>query len=356
MRHVALLLAALVVVSPAGAASKRRSVGRHVPEPPYGVFVNVTALTDATDVSRAFNLAAADGVKSIRVPFVWSLIQSQSAQFADLRFYDQVVADAAGENLQITAVLGYATQWNTTAPASETRPQQREHYPPADYDAWSRFVSFLVNRYKDRVHTWEIWNQPDVGAPPDETQPCDGFWCGSPRAYADLLNVSYDAIKAADPNATVVFGSLAVPRDNPNFLYNVLTANEALPRFDNISFYAFGSKTDILGKFNSIKTGLVYGGAGLRTMWASFGYPSDPAAQTIAPYSGGEDGQAAYMTDTAAFLLSLGMKRLFWFHLVDSDASSFTADSSTSYGLLTSTFATKKAYTTYGTLVTSFKP
>jgi len=72
---------------------------------------------------------------------------------------------------------------------------------PRDPSQYASFVGRLAARYKDRVQSWEIWNEPD------ETE----FWHGttpSPASYAPLLKASYTAIKNADPATQVVAGPL----------------------------------------------------------------------------------------------------------------------------------------------------
>src|SRR5512142_3047737 len=204
MRAIALFLSAVLATAPVEAATKRHIVGRHSPEPPFGVVLNVTAQSDPVQIGRALDLAAAAGVRWVRVQFTWSAIQPSSPAVAVYTLYDQIVFRAAQRNLNILGVLGCATPWDTTAPDSETRPAQREHYPPADLDAWARYVALTVNRYQDRVHYWEIWNEPDRGSTPDPAHPCNGFWCGTPSQYAHLLNVTYKTVKAADDGAVVL--------------------------------------------------------------------------------------------------------------------------------------------------------
>lgn len=45
-----------------------------------------------------------------------------------------------------------------------------------------------------------MWNEPDL----------PGFWLGTASQYAQLLAVTYNAIKRADPNAQVLLGGLAL--------------------------------------------------------------------------------------------------------------------------------------------------
>ncbi len=71
---------------------------------------------------------------------------------------------------------------------------------------WARFVDEAVQRYKPggtagrNVRYWEIWNEPDL---------CH-FWGGTPEEYARMLKVAYLVIKNRDPQATVIWGGLAL--------------------------------------------------------------------------------------------------------------------------------------------------
>ncbi len=73
--------------------------------------------------------------------------------------------------------------------------------PPTDPASYASFIGRLAARYKGRVQSWEIWNEPDEAE----------FWHGttpSPANYAPLLKASYPAIKSADPATQVVAGPL----------------------------------------------------------------------------------------------------------------------------------------------------
>lgn len=361
MRALALFLAAAVSLPPIQAATRRHIAGRGSgSDSPFGVNVVVTSRSNGLQVGLALDLAHAANIGWTRIPFPWSAIQPTGST-ADFALPDQIVNRAAQNNLRVLGLLGYATPWNTTAPATETRPAQREHYPPADYDAWSRFVFTTVVRYRNTVHYWEIWNQPDLGSTPDAMRVCNGFWCGTAAQYARLLSVAYRAIKSADPTASVLFGGLALggAEQNVNFMFDVLTDpdNPGTQSFDVMNFHVYGSKTEALKRLNFVKSQLAFGGAGLRPIWITeFGYPSDSALQNVAPYTGGDAGQAAYVRDMAPYLLSLGARKVFWFQLVDSDPAVSPADPFASYGLLTLALAKKPAYDAYAETIRSYRP
>ncbi len=355
MRRLAVVIVTMLCAIDVHGASRRHIVGRGGADPAFGVFVNVAARPDANAIGRALDLAQADGVGWIRMQFTWSVIQPSSSR-VEFGLFDPIVTRATTDNFRIIGILGYATPWNTTAPATEMRSAQREHYPPADYDAWSRFVFTTVRQYRTSVHYWEIWNEPDNGSTPDASHTCNGLWCGTAAQYAQLLSTAYKAVKSADPSAVVLLGSLALagPEVNTNFLLDVLTdpANPGVDNFDIMGFHIYGSTAEALRRMNFVKSQLAFGGASKPIWVTEYGYPSDTARQSVPPYNTGEAGQAAYIKDFTPYLFTLGARKVFWVQLFDTDAT----DPFGSYGLLTATFAKKQSYTAYGDVIKSLHP
>lgn len=143
---------------------------------------------------------------------------------------------------------------------------------PAQIEHFVTFVEHTVRRYAAmpyRVHSWEIWNEPDAArqAMPDAKMP---FGCWGNRedaafyggeAYGNMLRQVYDAIKAVDPTATVVLGGLMLTGDDTDasgggahpsgtgrFLQGVLHAlypdgqfdvGVDRPAFDRIAFHNY---------------------------------------------------------------------------------------------------------------------
>ena len=69
---------------------------------------------------------------------------------------------------------------------------------------WARFVYETVRYYREQIHEWILWNEPDFR--PGDLQAGDGItWRGTEREFARLLVVGYLAAKRADSNAVVVF-------------------------------------------------------------------------------------------------------------------------------------------------------
>ncbi|MSX11297.1 MAG: cellulase family glycosylhydrolase [Actinobacteria bacterium] len=106
---------------------------------------------------------------------------------------DDLVSRAHAAKKKITLTVLGAPTWANGSSDARVAPRD-----PAQY---ATFIGRLAARYRGRVQSWEVWNEPDE---PE-------FWHGtpaSPASYAPLLKASYTAIKAADPAAQVVAGPL----------------------------------------------------------------------------------------------------------------------------------------------------
>jgi hypothetical protein len=64
--------------------------------------------------------------------------------------------------------------------------------PPKIGD-WDEFVRALVSRYKGRIASYELWNEPNAS----------GYWSGTPTQMAELAEHAYGIIKSIDPAAIV---------------------------------------------------------------------------------------------------------------------------------------------------------
>ena len=94
-------------------------------------------------------------------------------------------------------VLGGLTGTPYWAVAGGPKPKTRSArgYPsPPDLDHWRRYVAETVKHFRDRIHHWEIYNEPSVS----------GFWNGSPEEHAKLVRTACAAIREVDPAATVM--------------------------------------------------------------------------------------------------------------------------------------------------------
>jgi hypothetical protein len=150
----------------------------------------------ATALAQTLDDAAALGTGWIRADLAWTDVQSKSAEVYDWSGFDRVVHAAKARHLRVLPVLAYTPAWARPAGCSSAK------CAPADANAFASFAAAAVRRYAPLgVHTWEIWNEPNI----------TGFWKPAPSVdrYVALLRAVVPAIKGADAAATLISGGLA---------------------------------------------------------------------------------------------------------------------------------------------------
>ncbi|HZU14545.1 MAG TPA: cellulase family glycosylhydrolase [Chloroflexota bacterium] len=160
------------------------------PNNPY----QVQGITNMVD--QEMKLAASLGVATLRVEFPWPLIETSRGVY-DWSRTDFIVREANQYGLQLQPILDFTPQW-----ASSGDSTNYWKMPPTSTSDWSSFVSAIVNRYKNSVHYWELWDEPDGG----------NYWwsntgSGVQQFAQSIAAPGYSAIKSADSTAKVIVDS-----------------------------------------------------------------------------------------------------------------------------------------------------
>jgi hypothetical protein len=238
--------------------------------------------------------------------------------------------------------------------------------PPAHPADFAAFAAEVVERYDGdgsadaaghpRVAYWEVWNEPD--------QPYTWVTCGSvsdPGGYQAVLRAAYQAIKQADPTATVLFGGMT-DWDTVglnNFAENVVAAG-GWPYFDAMSFHPYildhppeepGQPWSFPRRLQMVQDWLASHGGGKEAWATEFGWstctPAGGACQT-------EDTQANYLVRAYGLLADNGFAHGTYFHFKD-----LAGGMPTPYqecAILRPDYTTKPAYTAYTVMTTLLGP
>ncbi len=170
---------------------------------------------------RDFALLQTNHIRVLRIAFAWDSIETQPGQ-CNWTFWDSFVRIATDEfGIRLIPYVCYTPRWN-----SQGNDTNYWRQPPRDLARFSDFMKQIVLRYKDRIHSWEIWNEPDN---PE-------YWEGSVAQYADLLRAGSQAVRESDPTAKVVAGGLAW---NLEFLHQLLAVEHAGPAIDIVNLHSY---------------------------------------------------------------------------------------------------------------------
>ncbi len=144
------------------------------------------------DIERGARVAEEAGVRWNRDDFLWSHVQPTENQW-QWESYDRCVDTLLEHGIQTVGLLCYGTPWAMSLSDDSGEP---DILSMPDLDAWGRFVGRTVEHFRDRVHVWQMWNEPNIPV----------FWHPepNPREYARLLVAGSMAAKEADPTCHVM--------------------------------------------------------------------------------------------------------------------------------------------------------
>ena len=91
------------------------------------------------------------------------------------------------------------------------------------------YVNFIVNHFKDRIHYYEIWNEPNYSVPVQYIEPVD---------YINLVKRTIPVIKEADPDAKIMVGGISGLEDleSREYLFQILQS-DIMPMVDVVSWH-----------------------------------------------------------------------------------------------------------------------
>jgi hypothetical protein len=245
------------------------------------------------DLKDSMNILAECGAKWIRAWWGWGMAEKQPGQF-DWGEYDRQFDVVRGAGMEIMPILlRYYPQYEQAWAGKTERIQQ----PPYDLNQWASFVKTTVAHFKGRVKAWEVWNEP-----------WDGF--GPADVYAKLLIVTYDSVKASDPQATVVgFGG-----SGPDYIQRGLEAGVA-KYMDVASVHSYAELTRPFERMASLDKAVEDLGAkfgATQRIW----HTEQGSGADGAGYRTGEQTEAeCAVTLLQGYLsaLSTGSEKFFWF-------------------------------------------
>ncbi|NWJ47722.1 MAG: hypothetical protein HXX08_17860 [Chloroflexi bacterium] len=316
------------------------SMGSHVPNftigqganSPFGLNVQSAARYGISgSFEKPLNAASSTGAGWNREELRWDMVEPYSGRW-DWGFTDEAVNKSTERGLNVLGLLSYNVDRSGGGRA-------QPNYSMPDINAWRTYVATVVNRYKDRVRYWEIWNEPS-----DTKYFNIADFNQRAQNYAQLLQVSYDTIKGIDGGLQVVTGGIS-GFDVP-FLEEVI-ARGGSGKFDILGVHPYVNfPASPESKYWS-DTQLAYFEAFAarvgKPVWATeFGW------DTRGPTSVDENRQANYIARASVEGLASALQKMFIYQFRDDGVNLQDG-----YGIVRNDWVTPKpAYVVYKNLIT----
>ncbi len=341
MRRIALtailLLALLAISSTGGSAEAPENqmpeaevagrvppVASSAPAPRYGV-----AEAYRSDASTQL------GHTWERLIFSWADIQPGGPNDwrMDLYFRPEVLQQEISRGVEIVGVLQFTPAWAAQNPGDGQRSVPRNLKAPAGSpdNYFAQFAGRLASHYKGRVDRWILWNEPEF-KPGDVGAGQSYSWLGSDDQYLDLLKAGYAAIKAANPNATVIFGATSywvdINMGREPFFKRLLKLG-AGRYFDVAAFNVYWCPDDLLRVYTEMKQAMKAAGVD-KPIWITetnampYEDYSSPQLTDYRKEQNGQrvnvDVQADYVIQALALGSAAGYQRIGWYRMTDGDS------------------------------------
>lgn len=299
------------------------------PGTPVAVNGTMTTLDSPQAVDAQAKLMEDAYVGYSREEFEWNRIEPRNDYF-DWPKFDQTVAIASARNVHLIGKLVYTADWATSAPAGTSSSQLR-YYPPNSMSDYADYVRQVVERYKDTVTVWEVWNEPNHNL----------YWKPSPDpvAYTELLKTAYQTIKSVQPQSTVILGGVA--GFNEPYMQGLVAAG-AIPYFDALGLHTYvanAPEQGITDTWLNAAQSYLARYAPDRQIWITeVGWST---CTTGCPLQVTEAQQAEYLSRAYVYYVSRGIRSVAWFNMIELGDSGTQLDN---FGLVERSGRQKPAY------------
>ncbi len=295
---------------------------------PFGMGIYFGNRYTPEEMKKAAQMAQAIGIKWSREELSWGAIQPEEDKW-DYSRYDVAVETAYAQGISLFGLLDYCAPWASTAPEGAEKPW---FWLPR-LEAWQNYVRTTVNRYKDKIKYWEIWNEPNIPT----------FWQPQPNPddYFSLLQTSYVTIKQVDPSAKVI--GICSAGTDIDFIERVLNKGGG-KYMDILSVHPYRwpsspEETGFLEEMQKLRSLLQRYGLDIPIWITEIGWPTHDKGVS-------ELDQAKMLVRT--YIIAIGSKvidKIFWYDFRDDGTD--PTDPEQNFGIIKRDFLPKKAYNAY---------
>lgn len=222
------------------------------------------------------------------------------------------LAEARG--VEVVYAFGVTPVW------ASARPQEAGAYgpgsaaEPARMEDWRQYVRAVATRYKGRIHSYEVWNEPNW----------KNFYTGTWTDLAALVREASLIVKEIDPTARVILPALASDHGLSVIDDFLRTGVGKYVDVVGYHFYTGHRPPEVMfGMVNRLRDSMRKAGLDAKPVWnTEFGWLVEGQGRRIDPAAVGFDAKAPIYSDEVAasfvarafvILASQGVERSFYY-------------------------------------------
>lgn len=296
------------------------------------------AVTSSAEWSKEyprFNpLARQAGARWLRLFPEWQTLQPSQGVW-NWEPGDRLVANARTNGLRISGAFLYFAPWATVDGSTRTCPVK-------DMQFWRDYVSGVMQRYREDILYWEVWNE------------FNGSFArnGTPKIYADMVREAHLAGQKIDPQIKI---GISCANFDVGWLDAVIREGAA-GHFDFVCVHPY---ENLAAALEGGEPGYLSLASSLRRMLAANGQRADMPLwitesgrqSTVQPDAEEDRKQAEAVLKLYPMALSQGFQRVFWFE-VRGPAYGRGSD----YGLVRPDWSLRPAYEAYRQMTSVLGP
>ncbi|MCA9985853.1 MAG: hypothetical protein KDE09_05245 [Anaerolineales bacterium] len=135
------------------------------------------------------------GMDWVKMQIKWSAVRNEGPDSDQWFIYDGTIDEVSKAGLYLMVSVVSAPEW--------TRAAGGENGPPDDLNLYVDFINQLLARHGEQIDAIEVWNEQNLDR---EWSTAEGI---NPARYVEMLRMTYEAIKAYNPDIIVISGALS---------------------------------------------------------------------------------------------------------------------------------------------------
>lgn len=187
------------------------------------------------------------GFNWVKFQMAWKDVESGGPGDYSWGMWDEIINAYSANGVKILLSIPKAPDW--ARPADDDKSVEG---PPQDPGLYAQFVAIVADRYRGKVQAIEIWNEQNLW------YEAGGMGRINAANYVQLLQMSYQTIKAVNPEMIVVSGALTpagnvgeAAVDDIDYL-NQMYANGVKGFFDALGAHPSGYNCPANGDWRSV--------------------------------------------------------------------------------------------------------